>query len=140
MRRERRLCGFTLVELLIVVTIIGILVAAVIPRLAGRTEQARRARAGSDVKGSLATALDLFELDTGRYPTTDQGLAALRVQPPGIETWKGPYLKQEPMDPWRHPYRYVIPGVHNPSDYDLYSFGPDGSEGTGDDIGNWDQK
>ena len=129
--------GFTLVELLIVVTILGILVAAVVPRLAGRTEQARVGRAGADVKGNIALALDLFELDAGKYPTAEQGLAALRAAPADVENWRGPYLKQEPMDPWGHPYRYRYPGSRNPKDYDLFSLGPDGVEGTADDIGNW---
>ena len=132
--------GFTLVELLIVVTILGILVAMVVPRLAGRTEQARRARAAADVQGNIPIALDLFELDTGSYPTSEQGLNALRVQPPGAQNWKGSYLKQEPVDPWSRPYRYVYPGVKNPQDYDLFSLGPDGAEGTSDDIGNWEKK
>ena len=132
--------GFTLVELLIVVTILGILVATVVPRLAGRTEQARRARAQADTQGNIPVALDLFELDTGKYPTTEQGLAALRVQPPGIEEWRGPYLKREPVDPWGRLYRYQFPGVRNPQDYDLSSVGSDGAEGTSDDIGNWEQK
>lgn len=129
--------GFTLVELLIVVTILGILVAAVIPRLAGRTEQARVARAEADVKGNIALALDLYELDAGKYPTTEQGLAALRTTPTDAENWRGPYLKQEPIDPWKHPYRYLHPGSRNPRDYDLFSLGPDGIEGTTDDIVNW---
>jgi general secretion pathway protein G len=129
--------GFTLVELLIVVTILGVLVAMVVPRLAGRTEQARRARAQVDVEANIQMALDLFELDTGKYPTGDQGLAALRAQPAGIENWRGPYLKRDPIDPWARPYRYVTPGAKNPQDYDLYSVGPDGTEGTSDDIGNW---
>ena len=132
--------GFTLVELLIVVTILGILVAMVVPRLAGRTEQARRARAQADVQGNLSLALDVFETDTGTYPTTEQGLAALRIQSPGIQNWRGPYLKREPVDPWGHPYHYVFPGPHNPQDYDLFSVGPDGAEGTSDDIGNWEKK
>lgn len=127
-------------ELLIVVTILGILVAMVVPRLAGRTEQARRARAEADVKGSMPLALDLFELDTGKYPTTEEGLAILRVAPPDAQArnWHGPYLKQNPTDPWKRPYRYVYPGLKNTQDYDLYSVGPDGAEGTSDDIGNWE--
>lgn len=129
--------GFTLVELLIVVTILGILVAAVVPRLAGRTEQARVARAHADVSGNIALALDLFEVDIGKYPTPEQGLAALRTAPAEVENWRGPYLKQEPTDPWGRPYRYAFPGTHNPLDYDLFSLGPDGVEGTADDIGNW---
>lgn len=133
--RESR--GFTLIELLIVVTILGILVAMVVPRLAGRTEQARRARAQADVEANISVALDLFELDTGKYPTSEQGLAALRAQPTGEQDWRGPYLKRDPQDPWGHPYRYAYPGARNPQDYDLYSVGPDGAEGTGDDIGNW---
>lgn len=138
--------GFTLVELLIVVTILGILVAMVVPRLAGRTEQARRARAEADIKGNIPLALDLFELDTGRYPTTEEGLGALRTKPVGVEdgtdakVWRGPYLKQTTADPWGRPYHYVYPGTRNPEDYDLFSVGPDGTEGTGDDIGNWSKK
>lgn len=129
--------GFTLVELLIVVTILGILVAAVVPRLAGRTEQARVGRAQSDVGGNITLALDLFELDSGKYPTAEQGLAALRTAPADAENWRGPYLKQEPIDPWGNAYRYLTPGTRNPQDYDLFSLGPDGVEGTADDIGNW---
>lgn len=129
--------GFTLVELLIVVTILGILVAMVVPRLAGRTEQARVARAGADVRGNIPLALDLFEMDTGRYPTTEEGLAVLRSGPPDLPNWRGPYLKQDPMDPWNRLYHYVRPGQKNPQDYDLFSLGPDGVEGTSDDIGNW---
>ncbi len=130
--------GFTLVELLVVVTILGILIAMVVPRLAGRTEQARRARAEADVKGNIVLAIDLFETDTGKYPTTELGLAALRTQPADVENWHGPYLKQNPVDPWNRSYRYTCPGARNPSDYDLFSVGPDGAEGTSDDIGNWE--
>lgn len=131
--------GFTLVELLIVITILGVLVAMVVPRLAGRTEQARRARAQADVQGNLPLALDMFEVDTGKYPTTEEGLASLRVQPPGIQNWRGPYLKREPLDPWGRPYHYLAQGTRNPQDYDLFSTGPDGAEGTSDDIGNWEK-
>jgi len=130
--------GFTLVELLIVVTILGVLVAMVVPRLAGRTQQARMARATADVQANIPLALDLFEVDTGAYPTQEQGLEALRVIPADVENWRGPYLKTTPLDPWKRSYQYQMPGTQNPSDYDLFSVGPDGTEGTSDDIGNWE--
>ncbi len=136
--KEKR--AFTLIELLIVVTILGVLVAMVVPRLAGRTEQARVARAEADVKSNIILALDLFELDNGRYPTTQEGLNALRAQPPDAKNWRGPYLKQSPTDPWGRSYRYVYPGSHNPQDYDLFSVGPDGAEQTPDDVGNWEKQ
>ena len=132
--------GFTLVELLVVVTILGILVAMVVPRLTGRTEQARIARAQADARANIPLALDLFELDTGSYPTSEQGLGALRTAPAGVENWRGPYLKQTPVDPWGEDYRYTQPGAHNPQDYDLYSVGPDGAENTADDVGNWESE
>ncbi len=138
-RLGRSFQGLTLLELLIVITILGILVSMVAPRLAGQTEKARRARAEADVKGAIALALDLFETDTGKYPTTEQSVAALRAQPTGVDNWKGPYLKQDPKDPWGHPYHYKFPGERNPQDYDLFSVGPDGAEGTSDDIGNWEK-
>ncbi len=137
---KRQSVGFTLVELLIVVTILGILVAMVVPRLAGRTEQARRARAEADVRGNLALALDLFEADTGSYPTTSQGLAALKSAPSGVENWRGPYVKREPIDPWGRLYRYAYPATHELQDYDLFSMGPDGVEGTADDVSSWKTK
>ena len=134
--------GFTLIELMLVVIILGILVAAVVPRLVGRSEQARRETAKADIKGSLALSLDMYELDNGNYPTTAQGLEALAIKPsspPAPTNWKGPYLKKKlPIDPWGHPYVYASPGTHN-DDYDLYSCGPDGSEGGDDNIVNWDK-
>lgn len=139
-RKRSAARAFTLVELLIVVTILGVLVAMVVPRLAGRTEQARRARAEADVASNIALALDLFELDSGRYPSTQEGLNALRSAPPDAKSWKGPYLKREPLDPWGRPYRYAYPGAKNLQDYDLFSVGPDGVEATADDIGNWEQE
>jgi general secretion pathway protein G len=130
--------GFTLVELLIVVTILGVLVAMVVPRLAGRTQQARIARTQADVQANIPLALDLFEADTGSYPTQEQGLEALRTVPADVENWRGPYLKAAPLDSWKRPYHYQTPGTRNPNDYDLFSVGPDGTEGTSDDIGNWE--
>jgi len=125
--------AFTLVELMLVVVIIGILVAMVVPRLAGRSEQAKAAAAKADIESSIALGLDMYELDNGSYPDS---LEALLVKPSsGADNWHGPYLKKKPLDPWGREYIYKHPGIHN-SDYDLYSLGADGSEST-DDIANW---
>ncbi|HAZ09841.1 MAG: type II secretion system protein GspG [Omnitrophica bacterium GWA2_41_15] len=131
--------GFTLIELMLVVIIIGVLVSMVVPRLAGRSEEARIAAAKADINANISVALDLFELDNGKYPTTDEGLPALRAKPGSASNWKGPYLKKEPVDPWGKKYIYRSPGEHNP-DYDLYSYGPDVKEGGSDDITNWEEK
>ena len=133
--------GFTLIELMLVVIIIGALAAMVLPRLAGRSKQAKIAVARTDINANLAVALDLYELDNGRYPTTEQGLSALRVKPTGspeATNWNGPYLKKQPNDPWSNPYQYKYPATHEGKDYDLYSLGPDGTE-SDDDIGNWQE-
>jgi general secretion pathway protein G len=130
--------GFTLVELMLVVIIIGILVAMVAPRLTGKSQQARIAASQADINAHLSTALDLFELGVGRFPTTQEGLAALRTVPSGATGWKGPYLKRDvPKDPWGRKYAYRSPGQHNREDYDLFSYGPDGVEGGDDDVTNW---
>jgi len=128
--------AFTLIELMLVVIIIGVLAAMVMPRLVGRSEQARASAAKADVSSNIGLALDMFEMDNGRYPTTEEGLAALRTNPGSLTNWKGAYLKKEPKDPWGKPYIYKCPGTHN-SDYDLYSAGPNSIEGDSDDIGNW---
>lgn len=132
----KRQAGFTLIEILIVVIIIGILASLVVPRLAGRTEEARRQAARSDIEGGIALAIDLYEADTGKFPQT---LEALIKKPQDIKNWKGPYLKKGlPKDPWGHPYVYRVPGTQNDSSYDLFSVGSDGQESTEDDIVNWD--
>jgi general secretion pathway protein G len=132
--------GFTLIELLLVLVILAILAGVVVPRFTKRSEQAKTTAATTDIS-SLATALRTFEIDCGRYPTNEEGLSALLTQPGNVNGWKGPYLERGvlPKDPWGNPYVYHFPGQHN-TDYDLYSFGPDGTEGGGDDIDNWSQK
>jgi general secretion pathway protein G len=127
--------AFTLVELMLVVTIIGILAALVIPRIAGRSEQARITAVHADLS-SIKTALDAFEVDNGFYPKSLQDLVQ---QPSNAKNWHGPYLDRLPVDPWQNPYVYYYPGKHNANGYDLLSVGPDGKEGTDDDIGNWMQ-
>jgi len=136
-RRARR--GFTLIELLLVLVILGILAAIVVPKFAGRTEQARQTAAQSQI-ATFGTALDAFEVDNGFYPKGKSGLLDLVQQPRDAQSWKGPYLKSEiPNDPWGHPYVYECPGKHNPSSYDLMSMGADGRIGGDDDIANWAQ-
>ena len=134
-------CGFTLIEIMLVVIIIGILVSMLVPNIAGRSEQARKAAARTDIESNLSTALDLYHMDSSQYPTTEQGLSALLTAPtasPVPAQWNGPYLKKKkiPKDPWGHDYVYVSPGTHNPDSYDLSSWGPDGVESS-DDITNW---
>ncbi|MDP2912027.1 MAG: type II secretion system major pseudopilin GspG [Candidatus Omnitrophota bacterium] len=129
--------GFTLIELMLVVIIIGVLVSMVAPRLAGRSEEARIAAGKADINSNISVALDLYELDNGKYPVAEEGLQALLVKPDSAVKWKGPYLKKEPLDPWGRIYIYRSPGEHN-NDYDLYSYGPDGIEGGGDDVTSWE--
>jgi len=132
--------AFTLVELLLVLVILGILAAIVVPKFAGRTEQAKQRAAETQIS-AFSTALGIFETDNGYYPKGKDGLQDLRSQPRDAQNWHGPYMEKDiPLDPWGHPYIYVCPGKHNPSGYDLYSVGPDGREGNEDDITNWQQK
>jgi general secretion pathway protein G len=123
-RQER---GFTLMEILVVVIIIGLLAALVGPRLFGKVSLAKQKAAKAQIE-LFATALDTFRLDIGKYPTTEEGLKALREKPSGVEGWQGPYLTKElPVDPWGRAYVYKSPGQNG--DYDLISYGLDGAEG-----------
>jgi general secretion pathway protein G len=130
--------GFTLVELLLVLTILAILAAIVLPNIGLRSEQARETAAKADI-ANLSTAIDMFEVDNGCYPRGTEGLQSLMNKPRDVQnTWKGPYLKKNkiPLDPWKRPYIYENPGKHNPTTYDLYSRGKDGDAGN-NAIGNW---
>jgi len=140
--KSSRADGFTLVELLLVVTIIGVLAALVVPRFVGRSRQARETAARQEIVGTLGVALDMFEQDMGRYPTTEEGLIVLISAPAegNISAWRGPYLKSAsvPRDPWQGEYRYTYPSqlTNRPTLYDLVSAGPDTQVGSDDDITN----
>lgn len=138
---KRRLSegGFTLVELLVVLVILGLLASLVGPTLVEHLKPAKRTVAAAQIE-EFAAALDNFYVDVGRYPAAEEGLPSLLDKPTGAKNWKGPYLRKEiPTDPWGNPYVYRIPGQHGP--YDLLSYGADGKEG-GDgenaDITSWE--
>ncbi|MDD5434106.1 MAG: type II secretion system major pseudopilin GspG [Nitrospira sp.] len=133
--------GFTLIEIMVVLIIIGLLAGIVVPRLMGRTEEAKHTKTIVQIK-NLQSALDLYKLDNGYYPTTDQGLQSLTEKPAIGEIpkkWKeGGYMDKVPKDAWGNNYVYISPGVHG--DYDLYSYGADGEEGgegKNADIQSW---
>ena len=137
-RTNRKEQGFTLVEILVVIIIIGLLAALVGPRLFGKVSVAKLKATKAQIE-LFGTALDTFRLDVGRYPTTEEGLKMLREKPSGMEGWQGPYLPKEiPLDPWGRSYIYKAPGEHY--DYDLISYGLDGAEGgegENQDIVSW---
>lgn len=137
MMKKNKMLGFTLIEILLVVAIIAALAAMVVPRLTGRSEKAKAATAKADIRANIATAIKMYEIDMGSFPTTEQGLGALAVAPSDAAAWSGPYIERKPTDPWGHPYQYKCPGVHNPTTYDLFSLGHDGVESS-DDVGNWE--
>jgi general secretion pathway protein G len=142
-RQRRRVrggeAGFTLVEILVVITIIGLIMALVGPRVLNYLAESKVKAARIQVE-SFASSLDLFYLDAGRYPSSSEGLAALAQRPGGIDSWNGPYLRTGlvPNDPWGRPYIYRSPGEHGP--YDIISYGSDGQQGgtgTAADIESW---
>lgn len=133
--------GFTLIEIMVVVIILGILVAMVAPNVIGRIDDAQMTKAKTEIR-TMESALKFFRIDNFSYPTTEQGLDALVNKPtdPNIRNWKaGGYIDRMPNDPWNRPYLYLNPGTHG--EFDLYSLGRDGQpggEGIDADIGNWD--
>lgn len=121
--------AFTLIELMVVILILAILAALIVPRVVGRQGDAKRAKAVSDI-ASLSSLLQSFRLDCDRYPTTEEGLQALRTPPADVNNWKGPYTtKPIPPDPWGNEYVYEYPGIDGEDSFILLSFGADGQEG-----------
>jgi general secretion pathway protein G len=134
--------GFTLIEMMIVIVIMGILASLIVPKIMGRPDEARIMASRQDI-ASIMQVLKLYKLDNQRFPTTEQGLQALVTKPtlsPVPENWKSPgYLEKLPKDPWGHPYQYLVPGLHG--EVDVFSFGADGTaggEGNDADIGSWE--
>lgn len=138
-KRNRRQAGVTLIEMMVVVVIIALFAALVLPRMMGQADKARKTQARAQINAYL-TALGSYKLDTGNYPTTEQGLQALRVKPENASGWQGPYTDKEiDNDPWGHPYLYRFPGEHG-DEPDLICYGADGQpggDGINADIVSW---
>jgi len=138
-KQNRREAGVTLIEMMVVVTIIALFAALVLPRMMGQADKARRTAAHAQINAYM-TALGAYKLDTGIFPTAEQGLQVLREKPENVNNWQGPYLQKEiENDPWGHPYVYKYPGDHG-DDPDLISYGADGApggDGNNADIVSW---
>ena len=141
LRFQQKQMGFTLIEIMVVIVILGILASLIVPKIMGRPDEARIVAAKQDMS-SIMQALKLYKLDNQRYPTTEQGLQALVTKPssePLPKNWKlGGYLERLPIDPWGNPYQYLNPGLHG--ELDIISLGADGASGgeaNDADIGNW---
>ena len=133
--------GFTLIEIMVVLVIIGLLAALVVPSIMDRPDQARRIKAMQDIR-AIESALKLYRLDNYNYPSEAQGLKALREKPTDAKSWKGPYVENLPADPWDTAYRYRNPG-QNGRKIDVYTLGADnkeGGEGPDEDLGNWTEE
>jgi general secretion pathway protein G len=137
---RKRPRGFTLIEIMVVVVILGVLAATIIPQFLGTTHDAKVSAAKAHI-AELESALERLYIHLDRHPATEEGLKMLVEPPSGEEKkWRGPYIKLLRPDPWGNPYQYRNPGVHHPTSFDLWSRGADGvdgGEGTGADIGNW---
>lgn len=138
-KRNSGQAGVTLIEMMVVVTIIALFAALVLPKMMHQADRAKVTKAKADING-FSTALGAYKLDTGTFPSTEQGLKALREKPEGVENWQGPYVQKEiGMDPWNHPYIYHYPGDHG-DEPDIVSLGLDGQPGGEDynaDIVSW---
>lgn len=133
--------GFTLIEIMVVVVIIGLLATLILPNVLGRQDQALQVKAAADIR-AISGQMALYKLDNFAYPSTAEGINALVSNPGGKSNWRG-YLSKKPQDPWQNEYQYLNPGQHNTNSFDVWSFGADGApggEGTAKDIGNWDEQ
>ena len=130
---------FSMVELLLVLVILGVLAAIIVPKFTGRSKEAKVTATKTQIS-SIENALEQFEVDNGRYPTTNEGLAALTTKPSNVQKWSAYLKKPIGNDPWNNPYIYESPGKHNEEGYDIMSMGPDGQVGGDDDITNWEDK
>lgn len=138
-RRHRK--GLTLIEIIIVIALIAGLAAVLINQFGGQLTAGQEDTARIFVTSSLSAPLTSYRIHMGNYPTSEQGLTALKDNPTGSPRWRGPYYEKAiPTDPWGNEYKYRFPGQKNPNSYDLWSMGPDATDGTADDIGNWEDE